>query len=72
MRGGMQSTEAQGEGRRATVGGWQVAEEGGRYQGWAKARAAARGTRHRGRARALAGAEGDRGEGRGQAQSEAG
>ena len=43
MRGKLQIVEAQGRGWKANVAsgreGWQAAEEGGRYQGRAKARA---------------------------------
>ena len=51
--------EALGKGRKATAGRWQAAEEGGRHQGRAKARAAAgEGGRSKGRAQAQAAAGG--------------
>ena len=43
VRGGLQSPEAQGKGRKAAVQRWQAAEEGGKHQGRAKARVAAGG-----------------------------
>ena len=48
--GGVPATEAQGEGRKGTEGGWQ-AEGEGRHQGRVKARAAAQGDRHEPRTR---------------------